>query len=201
MATEAAQPEPSARARAGVELVRRLQQADRAAYADLCGLFGAALHRYAASRLWGDRDLAEEMVVETLVEAVGNIRRFDPRKASFPAWLYGIARRHLQAEWRRQRRKRSVPADAQIPLEALADMPDDTVLEAAVGARVDAQRQVARLSHVLSDAEMELLVLSYVEEFTAREIGRIVGRSERAVETMLHRARQKARACLGDDDG
>jgi RNA polymerase sigma-70 factor (ECF subfamily) len=201
MATEATQPESTVPAQAGPELVRRLQQADRAAYADLCGLFGAALHRYAASRLRGDQDLAEEMVVEILADAVRNIRRFDPRKASLPAWLYGIARRHLQAEWRRQRRKRSVPADAQVPMEALADMPDGAALEAAVGAKVDAQRQVARLSHVLSDAEMELLMLSYVEEFTAREIGRIVGRSERAVETMLHRARQKARACLGDDDG
>jgi RNA polymerase sigma-70 factor (ECF subfamily) len=201
MATEAVQPESTVPAQAGRELVRRLQQADQAAYADLCGLFGAALHRYAASRLWGDQDLAEEVAVETLTEAVRNIRRFDPRKASLPAWLYGIARRHLQAEWRRQRRKRSVPAEAQIPIDELAHMAEDPGLEATAGARIEAQRQVARLSLVLSDTEMELLMLSYVEEFSAGEIGRLVGRSERAVESLLHRAKQKARACLGDDDG
>jgi len=201
MATEAAQPESTVPAQAGRELVRRLQQADGAAYADLCGLFGAALHRYAASRLMGDRELAEEMVAETLMEAVRNIRRFDPRKASLSAWLYGIARHHLQAQCRSQRRKRSVPPQSQVPLDAIAELADDSPMEGAVGRRLDAQRQLGRLSVVLSEDEMELLMLSYGQEFTAGEIGRIVGRSARAVETMLHRAKQKARACLGNADG
>jgi RNA polymerase sigma-70 factor, ECF subfamily len=188
------------RSKAGWELARRLQQADQAAYADLCGLYGAALHRYAASRL-GDRDLAEEIVLDTLAEAVRNIRRFNPRKASLSAWLYGIARHHLQAQWRRQERKRSVPPQAQVPLDAVFNIADDRPMEGAIGRKLDAQRQVARLSAVLAPDEMELLMLSYAEEFTAGEIGRIVGRSERAVETMLYRAKQKARAVLGDDDG
>lgn len=200
MATEAVEPESMVSPEWGVELVRRLQQADQAACADLCGRFGAALHRYAASRLWGDQDLAEEVAMETLTDAVRNIRRFDPRRASLPAWLYGIARRRLQAAWRRQRRKRSVPLEAQVPMETLAEVADGPGLEGAVGQRVDAQRQVARLSEVLTEAEMELLMLSCVEGFSAKEIGRIVGRSERAVESLVHRAKRKARACLGDED-
>ena len=201
MATEAVEPESMVSPEWGVELVRRLQQADQAACADLCGRFGAALHRYAASRLWGDQELAEEVAMDTMTEALRDIRRFDPRKASLPAWLYGIARRRLQSVWRKQRRKRSVPRQLQVPIETLGEVADERGLEGAIGERVDAQRQVARLSEVLSEAEMELLTLSYVDGFSAKEIGRIVGRSERAAESLVHRAKRKARACLGDEDG
>ena len=181
--------------------MRRLLQGEEAAYADLCGLYGAALHRYAASHLRGDRELAEEVVAAALADVVRNIRRFSPHRASLSAWIYGIARRHVQAEGRRQQRKRSVPAEAQVPLEAVAEFAEQEGMEAAAQARIDAQRQVARLSVILSEEELEALLLFHGEGFSAPEIARIVGRSERAVETILYRARQKARACLGAADG
>ncbi|UCC69558.1 MAG: hypothetical protein JSV79_06550, partial [Armatimonadota bacterium] len=61
------------------DLARRLQQGDAAAYADLYRRFGTPLHRFAASRLAGDQELAEDIMVQTLADALRNIRRFDPR--------------------------------------------------------------------------------------------------------------------------
>ncbi|UCC69110.1 MAG: hypothetical protein JSV79_04120, partial [Armatimonadota bacterium] len=114
------------------------------------------------------------------------------------AWLYGIARRQIQAEIRRQKRRKSVPAHAQVPIDAINEVASAGDMAADLATRVDAQRKIADLSRFLSDSEMEVLTLHWVDEFSAREIGRIVGRSHRAVESLLHRARQKALERWGD---
>ncbi len=66
--------------------------------------------------------------------------------------------------------------------------------------RLEARRKVAALRSLLSEAEMEVLVLSCVEELSAREIGQVIGRSERAVHSILHRAKAKARERLVGDE-
>jgi RNA polymerase sigma factor (sigma-70 family) len=115
-------------------------------------------------------------------------------------WLYGVARRQIHNELRRQRRLKSVPAAAQTPLTNAVELSDGRDVADEVAARLQAQRAVAVLSEVLSDVELEVLVLSSIDELSIREIGLVVGRSERAVHSLLHRARTKARERLADDE-
>jgi DNA-directed RNA polymerase specialized sigma24 family protein len=68
-----------------------------------------------------------------------------------------------------------------------------------LSSRITAQRQVAALATVLSSLEFEVLMLSSADELSAPEIGRIVGRSGRAIHSILHRARGKARERLVRD--
>lgn len=182
-----------------LELVVRLQRADQAAYAEFCRLFGPSLHGYVAIRLDGDDELAEEVVVQSLADAVRNIRRFNPRKAALASWVYGIARRQVVGERRRLNRRKSVPPSAQVPIEEALDLAEAGDMASDLISRVDARRKAACLSQVLSDLELEVLVLHCVDEFSLREIGGIVGRSEKAVDSVLHRARQKARERLARD--
>ena len=46
---------------------------------------------------------------------------------------------------------------------------------------------------------MEVLVLHYVHQLSVAEIGVILKRSGRAVESLLHRAKPKARERLSED--
>jgi RNA polymerase sigma-70 factor (ECF subfamily) len=179
-----------------MDLVHRLQQGDASAHTDLYRRFGPALHRFAASRLAGDGDLAEDVMVQTLVDAARNIRRFNPRRSSLPAWLHGIARHRVQRERRNQRRSKSVPASAQVPMDAIPEVVAGGDMAGDLADRLDAEQEVSKLAHLLSDIEMEVLVLRCVGEFSIKEIAQIVRRSERAVETLLHRAKQKGREGL-----
>ena len=183
------------------DLVRRLQASEERSGAELTQRFGAAIHGYAASRLHGDVETAEDIVVETLADAMRNIRRFDPQQSSLSAWLYGIARRHIRTELRKRRRAKSIPAWAQVPISDQELVPGPADMPVAVVERLEAQQKAAWIAAGLSDQEMEVLVLHYVDEFSAKEIGRIVGRSERAVESLLHRARRKARERLVEHEG
>jgi len=158
--------------------------------------FAPRLLAFAASRFPADRQLAEDVTVQSLANAARNIRGFDPRKSTLTAWLYGIARRQIRDEVRSRTRQKSVPADALSPLDEATGIPSDDDIAASVATRIDAERLMAQLKSLLSDVEFEILVLSAIDRLSAREIGSVVGRSERAVHSLLHRARTKARERL-----
>jgi len=179
-------------------LLSGIRQTRPEAYAALYDRFASGIYRFAAARLAGDAQTAEEIAVQTLVDAVRDIARFNPRRSSLSVWLYGIARRRIQSEFRRSRRLKSVPTGAQIPLEGLPEMPTEEDLASVVVGRLEARRLVGTLAESLSGIELEVLTLQCIDQLSAREIGRIVGRSERAVHSLLHRARQKARERLED---
>jgi RNA polymerase sigma-70 factor (ECF subfamily) len=174
-------------------LLRGLRERDSAACAELCRRFGPRLHQFAVARLGWQAEPAEDVAITTLADGVRNIGRFNPRRSTLSAWLYGIARRHVIRELRRLRRSRSVP------LEEAAGLPDDCDAVAGLPARLDAQRRIVQVEAILSPLEYEVLVLSCIDELSAREIGQVTGRSERAIHSLLHRARQKARERLAED--
>lgn len=181
-------------------LIRGLRDAAPEACSELCRRFGPRLHRFAAARLGWDGQLAEDIAIQALADAIRNIRQFNSRKSTLTAWLYGVARRQIIRELRRRGRQKSVPSAAQVPFDHL----DETTTEAdpagRLSAQLDAQRQVTEVAGILTDTEFEVLVLSAVDELSAREIGQVVGRSERAIHSLLHRARTKARERLVRDE-
>jgi RNA polymerase sigma-70 factor (ECF subfamily) len=166
----------------------------------LCTRFAPKLLAFAAAHFPHDQQLAEDVMVQSLTAAAQHIRWYKPRRSTFAVWLYGVARRQMQNELRRQRRRKSVPAAAQTPLESAAEVADGHDLAEATVARLEARRAVAMLVGVLSPVELEVLVLSSIEELSVKEIGRVVGRSERAVHSLLHRAKAKARERLADHE-
>lgn len=179
--------------------IRRLRDGDRSALDELWQRFGARLLGYAATRLGGDEDLAEDVIVQTLAAAIRSIRSFDPRRSSLSAWMYGVARRIIDGELRSQRKRSAVPASAMVTFnEAMGGEPRQH-LEHDLPSRLEAQRQVRVLASALSAAEMEVLVLHFVDEFSVKEMAQIMGRSWRAVDSLLHRAKQKARGRLAQD--
>jgi len=199
--TETTQIEFAGAAATDADLVRRLRQAEPAAYGELCDRFGAALHGFAASRLMGDQELAEDVMIQALSDAARNISRFSAGRSSLAAWVYGIARRKIEGEQRKLLRRKSVPAAAQRSIEELGEVVSGEDVAASVVEQVDARRKVAELEEMLSSLEMEVLVLHFVDGFSMKEVGQIVGRSAKAVDSLLHRATRRARERLVGTDG
>jgi RNA polymerase sigma-70 factor (ECF subfamily) len=195
---ERAPAQATVAAEADGDLVRRLLQGDASAHPEFCSRYGPALHRFAVSRLGGDQDAADDIVLEALTDGLRNIRRFDAHKSTLHTWLHGIARHRIQRERRRQRKSTSPPPSAVVSLDASGHDPPGDDIAPGVAERLEARQKVAHLATVLSDTEMEILTLRCVGEFSTKEIARIVRRSERAVETLFLRAKRKARESLTD---
>ncbi len=182
-------------------LVRGLRQNTPESAHVLLERFGSKLFAFAAAHFPGDRELAQDLMIESVANAARNIRPYDPSKATLATWLYGIMRGQIRDELRRRKRRKAVPISAESSVETLSAVPDGRDMAADVVERVNAQRQVLLLADALSSLEFDVLVLNSLDELSAREIGQIVGRSERAVHSLLHRARTKARERLVRDDG
>jgi len=179
-----------------LELVRGLLANSAEAHSELYDRFAARIQRFVAARLPEDPETAEDIAVQALISAAKDIRHFNPKQSSFVSWLYGIARRRIIKELRLKNRLKSVPASAQIPLESAPETDSRQPLDEKSASHIDAQRKIALLSQTLSQVEMDVLILNSIEELSLREIGKIVGRSERAVHSLLYRVRQKARDLL-----
>lgn len=145
-----------------------------------------ALYRYVHWRLGGLDDLADEAVQETWLTAVRRIRRFDPRRASFVAWLRGIAANVLRNKLRHRRAERS-------GRESLQGEPRGGVSgETELMQRERAQRIAAALADLPEHYE-EVLRAKYLESASVAQIAEGSGQTPKAVESLLTRARHAFR--------
>jgi RNA polymerase sigma factor (sigma-70 family) len=181
-------------------LIAGLQKRDPNAQARLYEQYGAQIHRYAARRL-GDTELAQDLLLQVMVEANRNINRFNHRISTLRAWLFGLTHRRITHELRQRSRRKAPPVGWQVSLEGIAEQPAPGDMADAIIARLEAQRQVGQLQACLSNLEMEVLLLRCVHQLSLAEIAHTIGRSERAVNSLLVRAKTKARDVLLEKGG
>jgi RNA polymerase sigma-70 factor (ECF subfamily) len=144
------------------------------------------LYRYVRWRCGGQKDWADEIVQDTWLVAVRRVRRFDPRKGSFLAWLRGVAANLLRNDLRKRRRlpKFQQSADGQISEIGRGQWPlEDRPREEEVAAALDA----------LSEREEAVLRAKYLEGLSVAQIASARGETPKAVESLLSRARQAFR--------
>ena len=142
------------------------------------------VHAYAFSLL-RDRAAAEDVTALAFERALRKRRSFDRARGDERAWLFGIARNAALDELRR--RSRTAALVTEPPGEELADPVDD-----------DAERRATVRAALasLDPRERELIALKFHAGLSNAEIAKVIGASESAAGTRLHRAVTKLReAC------
>ncbi len=163
------------------------------AEAALQPLYGFALHRVGRNA-----HLCEEVVQETLVRAIRDLENYDPTRAGdniFP-WLTGLARNEISRVLNRDK--------TAVSLEALWARMDKDLLGGF--ARIEVQpfpeellrreetRQlVATTMSQLPPHYREVLEAKYLTGRSVRDLAAVWSISEKAVESLLTRARQSFR--------
>jgi len=148
------------------------------------------LYEFVHYRVGRQRSLAEDVVQETFLTAFQQLGRFDAR-SSLHTWLCGIARNKI----REQRRKRKPAAIEDVLRDADADI--DAILAGIereplpdwVIEREETAELVGATLSSLSPDYREALVAKYVDGLSVAEIGTRAGKTEKAAESTLHRAR------------
>lgn len=139
----------------------------------------------------GEYQAVEEVLQEVALAAVRQKAPIaDPAKVA--PWLYRLAVTQSLMYRRRMGRRRKLTeryAARYQPTEADRRQPDPLGWLLA-----DERRQLIRDALArLPQRDAEILLLKYTEDWSYREIAQRVGASESAVETRLHRARQRLR--------
>lgn len=144
------------------------------------------VYAYAAG-LIRDRAAAEDVTATTFERAYRNRSRFDPRRGTARAWLFGIARNAALDELRRRGRQATLAFD-----------PVDLASPAAVhpAEQSDQRLIVAKALKALRGRERELVALKFFAGLSNAEIARVLGITESNAGTRLHRVLDKLReAC------
>jgi RNA polymerase sigma-70 factor, ECF subfamily len=192
------------------DLLRRSAAGDDSARGALLLRHRGRLRRLVAVRM--DQRLAarvdpSDVVQETLAQAS---RRLDDylrqRPLPFYPWLRRLALERLADEHRRHLRARRRTVAREQPAPAL---PDDSALQlaerlvapgggpSALLRRQELTDQVRAALGALPEQDREVLVLRYLEELSACEVGEVLGTSEAAAKMRALRALRRLRGLMG----
>ncbi len=169
------------------ELIRAVQAGDAAALEEVYRRYFPLVWRYAYSQFRGDISCAEDVTSETFLGALRSIWTIDPEQGSLGGWLLGIAR-HKAADVRRSARNRYRTLEAHA-----AQTPEQHCQPSAHLERGEVRTAVARTIESLAEDERLVLEWKYLDGLSVREIAGRLGRTEKATEALLYRARRSFR--------
>jgi len=183
------------------ELLEALKRREPAAFDRLIAQHGTMLYRVAL-RFMGQRQDAEEVLQEALLNVYEKVDTFDQR-AAFTSWLYRIVVNTSLMRLRAKSRRPEELLDTSGPpfttegrhareVGAWALAPEDTLLRQE--ALVHLEQAIARLP----DLYRAVYVLAEIEGLRHEEIATILGITVSTAKTRLHRARLLLREALAN---
>jgi RNA polymerase sigma-70 factor (ECF subfamily) len=172
------------------ELLRGVRAGDLSAWEQIYVRCLPTVWRYVYLRAGGDRHLAEDVVGETVLALVRQVSSLTSRDGNLSGWLITVARNKLADHRRNAARAAALPAKARDDktLPVVSDGP-----EAAVEA-AETRKRVLTVMDGLPDEERLALEWKYIDGLSVGDIADRLGRTEKAVESVLYRARRSFRA-------
>ena len=175
-ATMTAAPEPYEEQDVDV-LVQRARDGDAEAFGSLYDRYQPEILRYLTHRL-RDQDLAEDLTQQVFLKAWQAVPRYQQRGVPFKAWLYRMAHNQMIDHFRAHR--------PTTDLEGI-DVPEEPIAEQ----RLIRQELLDCLQEALdrlTEDHRQVLVLRFLMEQSAAEIGTIMDRKEVTVRGLQFRA-------------
>lgn len=169
-------------------LVAAIQRKDRKATAEFVSRYTDAIYRYVRSRLIPRTDQIDDLVQEVFLAAWENMGKYRGN-SSLGSWLMGIARHKVADYYRTCLREPEPlePAEEQPRLETSRGDLDD-VLDSEL-----LQKKTWNALTRLPEKYRIVLLWRYWDKCSAREMAVRSGKTEKAIERLLARAREEFR--------
>lgn len=167
-------------------LVASASEGDAVAFGGLYDRFQPEIVRYFAIRV-RDAELAADLAQQVFLKAWQAIPRYQDRGAPFSAWLYRMAHNQLVDHYRTRRPSTDL---AGVEVTDRAPHADDHLIAS------DRSAELSAALEELSEDHRRVLVLRFIMEKSAREIGEIMGRKEVTIRGLQLRALRALRAAI-----
>ena len=160
-------------------LVRRAQQRDEEAFAQLYEAHFDKIYRYVALKI-GNKTEAEDMTQQVFLNALQSISSFKWRGIPFSAWLFRIAHNQVVDYLRKQTKQATAPLG-----ESLVSSDSNPQLMAEH--KLDIEQLVSATKR-LTKAQREVISLRFAGELPIAQVTKVMGRSQGAVKALQHSA-------------
>ena len=185
--SEVSNPTATSRAAEELRLVAAVLRKDRKATAQFVGLCTDAIYPFVRRRLMPRIELVEDLMQEILFAAWRGLPNFRG-EANLRSWILAIARHKLDDHYRRRIRDAEALDEDEPSAELRTEPMFDRDLDAAA-----TKEQVHRTLALLPETYAMALIWRYREEKTLREMAALCGKTEKAMERLLARARENFR--------
>ena len=180
-------------------LAERVLNGDRSAFDAFFSRYYPRLYRFALTRLGHDESLADETAQVVLCQALDKLDSYRGEAPLF-SWLCTFCRHEVSKQRKaRQRAQGDTPINEDDPAVRAAL---DSLL-AASASDPDVERYQAELGQLVRTAMdhlpslyADVLEAKYVRELSVNEIAAMLGKSPKATESVLTRARDAFRDCF-----
>jgi RNA polymerase sigma-70 factor, ECF subfamily len=173
-------------------LVRRAQQLDAQAFAQLYEAYFDKIYRYIVLRV-GYETEAEDLTQQVFMKVLHSISSYKPKGVPFSSWLYRIAHNQVVDDLRQRSKKATVDIEG-LPLVYQGEDPQHRMENL-----MDIE-QLKKATKQLTPAQQEVLSLRFAGELSIAECAGIMGKSEGAIKALQHAAVQSLRKVLAGNE-
>ncbi len=168
-----------------MRLVAEVLRKDRKATAEFVSRYTDSVYSYVRRRVMPQTEVAEDLVQEVFVAAWQGLKNYRG-DASLRSWLLGIARHKVDDYYRKRLRTSEWPDsdDESVAEPSVTPMYEEQIDRALL--KVKTQRVLAGLP----ETYCLVLLWRYQEDRSAREMAQLTGKTEKAIERLLARARE-----------
>lgn len=170
------------------ELVAAILRKDRKATAEFVARYADGVYRYVRSRLIPRVDLIDDLVQEVFLAAWESLPGYRG-DSPLSYWLQGIARHKVENFYRTCLR-------APLPLDENSERHSEVLVEIGLDESLDRERLLEKTRSILTslpDAYRLVLRWRYWDKRSAQEMAAETGKTEKAIERLLARAREMFR--------
>lgn len=174
------------------QLLRSMQMGDSSAWQELYQRYLPSAWRL-AWQLVGDRQVAEDLVSESLLALCRKASELDPETTKLFGWLRGVIR-HKAMDHHRSKARKTVAMDQRANIQNSID--SDRQQENRPSASLERSEQAHEVITVLDELDetkRQCLEWKYVDKLPVREMAARLDLTEKAVESILYRARLEFR--------
>ncbi len=180
----------------GAELMVAWQRGDEQAFHELVETYSGQVYALLTRFLGRRHPRREDLVQETFLRLVRAKDRYTV-SARFSTWLYTIVWRLCINETERSRSRQELSLDGAGEDGPGFELPESLELDPFVGvARADVIREVRAAIAALPDNQRIAMVLARYHSLSFAEIADVVGSTDKAIKSLIHRARETLRARL-----
>ncbi len=172
-----------------IVLVQAILRRDRKATAEFVAAYADPVYDYVRRRLFPRVDLVDDVVQDVFVAALESMATF-AGGSSLHTWLLGIARHKIEDHYRACVRQTASLSDFE---DGPDNQPGDPVDYLEVLETARRQQRIQRVLTGLPEAYRAVLLWRYWEQRSAREMAVQCGKTEKAIERLLARARNEFR--------